>query len=467
MVFTSHIFVFYYLPLCLALYYLLPRASRNAFLTLVSYLFYGWWKPWFVSLMLFSTIVDYSAGRAIANAGTHQRRRRLALLVSIVTNLALLGVFKYAMFAQANLNALLQAFGAQGFGVLQITLPIGISFYTFQTMSYTIDVYLGAARPVDRFNDFSCFVALFPQLIAGPIVRYSTLAEQLSYREHTLERFASGVAIFVVGFGKKILLANPMGAIADLSFATQGPGATAAWYGVVAYAFQIYFDFSGYSDMAIGLGRMLGFEFPKNFDSPYHSHSITEFWRRWHISLSSWLRDYLYIPLGGNRKGPRRTYVNLALVMLLGGLWHGAQWQFVAWGAFHGIFLGAERRAGNTAIYSGLPGPLRLLLTFALVLISWVLFRAENLSAALAYLCAMFGLGAQSPAAALIGPQLYTPANLLLMALTAWVVSRKGQSWDFAAELNGFKVLLVALLFALSLTAMFTQSFNPFLYFQF
>jgi alginate O-acetyltransferase complex protein AlgI len=467
MVFTSHIFVFYYLPLCLLLYYALPRRLRNPFITVASYIFYGWWKPWFVTLMMTSTVIDYTAGRVISAEGSSPARRKLALLASLCANLGLLGVFKYAMFAQANVNWLIEAFGAEGFRMLQITLPIGISFYTFQTMSYSIDVYLGTAQPVRRLGDFSCFVALFPQLIAGPIVRYNTIAEQLAERQHTVERFASGVAIFVIGFGKKILLANPMGAIADSVFAANGPTALAAWFGVVAYALQIYFDFSGYSDMAIGLGRMLGFEFPKNFDSPYHSQSITEFWRRWHISLSSWLRDYLYVPLGGNRYGQRRTYFNLAMVMLLGGLWHGAQWQFVAWGAFHGTFLGAERWIGKKSFYAGLPAPARVLLTFVLVLFSWVLFRAENLYLATRYLGAMFGVTATPEATRLLGAGLFTLHNLVLMGLCLFVVSRRTQSWDFAERQSWPRAVALLALFILALAAMFTQAFNPFLYFQF
>lgn len=467
MVFTSHIFIFYFLPLALLIYYALPSRARNLFLTVASYLFYGWWKPWFVTLMMASTVVDFIAGRVISAETSSPRRRKAALLVSICVNLGLLGVFKYAMFAQTNVNALLRAFGAEGFQMLAITLPVGISFYTFQTMSYSIDVYQGSAKAVRRFNDFSCFVALFPQLIAGPIVRYSTIAEQLDQRDHTLQRFVAGISIFLIGFGKKILLANPMGAVADAVFNAEGASVLAAWFGVTAYAFQIYFDFSGYSDMAIGLGRMLGFEFPKNFDSPYHSQSITEFWRRWHISLSSWLRDYLYLPLGGNRGSARRTYFNLAMVMLLGGFWHGAQWQFIVWGVFHGSCLALERQNGKRPYYHALPAPARMLLTFVLVLFSWVLFRAANLEAATAYIATMLGLGANTAASSLLAAELYTLHNLVLFGISAFVVSRKMQSWDFAISTSGVKVTLLLALFVVSLASMFAQAFNPFLYFQF
>jgi len=467
MVFTSHIFVFYFLPACLLIYYLLPRGLRNPFLTVASYLFYGWWKPWFVSLMMISTVVDYIAGRVISTEGASARRRKLALITSMCTNLGLLGVFKYAMFAQENLNALLHLFGSDGFTVMKITLPIGISFYTFQTMSYTIDVYRGTARPVRRFGDFSCFVALFPQLIAGPIVRYNTIAEQLDKRRHTLDLFSSGAVLFILGFAKKILLANPVGAVADAAFAASGPTALVAWLGALAFAFQIYFDFSGYSDMAIGLGRMLGFEFPKNFNSPYQSESITDFWRRWHISLSTFLRDYLYFPLGGNRRGNRRTYFNLATVMLLGGLWHGAYWQFVVWGAYHGAWLIAERLIGKKSYYAGLPRGLRVLLTFVLVIISWVPFRADDLGQALHLWAAMFGLASPAASAGLLYGQLLSFNSLFMLAVCALFAGFKTQAWDFAETLTWAKVPLLLVLFLGALMAMFAQAFNPFLYFQF
>ena len=467
MVFTTHVFLFYFLPCCLLVYYLLPMRWRNLFLTLASYVFYGWWVPWFSSLMVISTAIDYIAGRLISAPGATQRRRKGALLFSIISNLTLLGVFKYAMFAQENLNFLLELFGADTFAILKVTLPIGISFYTFQTMSYTIDVYRGEAPPVKNITDFSCFVALFPQLVAGPIVRYNTIAEQLATRTHSLDKFASGIALFGLGFAKKILLANPMGEIADTAFALDTPTMLVAWWGVSAYAFQIYFDFSGYSDMAVGLGRMFGFEFMENFNSPYHADSITDFWRRWHISLSTFLRDYLYLPLGGNRTGPRRTYVNLALVMLLGGLWHGAAWQFVAWGAFHGSLLGVERAIGKKSFYVGLPRPFRVGLTFVLVLFSWVLFRAPTLTHALHYFGAMFGLRAASAAAPLVYADIFSFYAIAMMALCVLFVSRRTHAFDFAARLTPWRAALVLAVFVLAIAAMFTQAFNPFLYFQF
>ena len=469
MVFTSHIFVFYFLPVVLLVYYALPF-RRNLFLLLASYAFYAWWDPRFVVLMLFASAVNYGCGRAIAGDPARGRRATVALAVSAVASLGLLGFFKYCMFVEGNLNRLILLFGADALPMLKITLPVGISFYIFQSLSYPIDVYRGVSPPVRSFWDFACFVSLFPQLIAGPIVRYNTIADQLVDRTHTLDKFSSGVALFILGFAKKIMLANAVGNVADAAFAAEAPCAVDAWFGVTAYAFQIYFDFSGYSDMAIGLGRMLGFEFPRNFDSPYHSQSITEFWRRWHISLSTFLRDYLYIPLGGNRKGPRRTYVNLAVVMLLGGLWHGANWTFVLWGGYHGALLAFERWLGKRSVYAWCPRPVRIAITFVLVLISWVLFRSETLTDAVRYLAAMFGangLLVGSGGSMLLAAELYPPGRLAEMALCAVLAFGPSQAFDWVKTLTWVKGVVLLALFCLAIATMFSQAFNPFLYFQF
>jgi alginate O-acetyltransferase complex protein AlgI len=362
----------------------------------------------------------------------------------------------------------LQLIGQQGFRIMQITLPIGISFYTFQTISYTVDVYRGTAPPARRLSDFTCFVALFPHLIAGPIVRYNTIADQFGHRQHSYERFASGVAIFVLGFAKKILLANAMGRIADSVFAADTPDALTAWWGLLAYAGQIYFDFSGYSDIAVGLGRMVGFEIPRNFNSPYLSRSLTEFWQRWHMSLSSFLRDYLYYPLGGNRHGARRSMLNLWLVMLIGGLWHGASWKFVLWGAYHGLWLALERGfAKRDGFWSFLPRPMQMLVTFAIVLLSWVPFRAVNWAATVAYLRALFGFGAALPHGQLIRGEVFSLHHVVMMGVCIFVVTRKTQAWDLARNVSWPKLAWLVPLFGLGLAAMYTQSFNPFLYFQF
>jgi alginate O-acetyltransferase complex protein AlgI len=466
MVFSSHIFIYYFLPLLLLVYYNLPYRGRNLFLTIMSYVFYGWWKPWFVALMLASTLINFTSGRIISTPGASRSRRVGTLTVCVCLNLGLLGFFKYTMFFTDSLNSLLGAFGAQALPVLRVALPIGISFFTFQAMSYTIDVYRGDAPPARSFVDFACFVSVFPQLIAGPIVRYHTVAEQLVWRDHALERFASGVALFILGFAKKILLANPMGEVAGAVFGAAAPCALDAWFGVLAYAFQIYFDFCGYSDMAVGLGRMLGFEFLRNFDAPYRAESITDLWRRWHISLSTFLRDYLYIPLGGNRKGEARTYIHLAMVMLLGGLWHGAKWTFVAWGAYHGLLLAYERWRGKRSVYQALPRIARIGITFVLMLFSWVLFRSESLTEAGRYFASMFGL--QSGRSFLLAAELYTPRNLFLMALCALLTMQPVQAFDWARQrLTPLRSAMLLLLFVSALLVMSTQAFNPFLYFRF
>lgn len=468
MVFTTQIFIFYFLPLFLLVYFNLPYRWRNLCITLASYVFYGWWQPWFVGLMLFTTVMDFIWGRVITRPGATPLQRKLAVAACVVTNLAFLGFFKYYMFAAETLNQLLAAVGAEPFRVLRVILPIGISFYTFHSLTYILDVYRGHATPAKSFSVFSAFVALFPDLVAGPIIRYKTLAEQLHDREHTVARFASGVAIFIVGFAKKVLLANPCGQVADAVFNAAHPYALEAWMGVVAYAFQIYFDFCGYSDMAVGLGRMLGFEFLKNFDAPYRSENITELWRRWHISLSSVLRDYLYFALGGNRKGEGRTYFNLAVVMVLGGLWHGAKWTFVLWGAYHGLLLAFERWRGKRSGYQALPRPARIGVTFVLMLFSWVLFRADNLTEAVEYFRALFGLGPVASVAPLLAATIYTPYHLLVLTLAAGLVFQPVQAHDWAqAPVTWGRTALLVPLFGFSLMVMFSQAFNPFLYFQF
>lgn len=468
MVFTTHIFVFYFLPLFLLVYFNLPYRWRNFWITVASYAFYGWWQPWFVCLMMFTTVMDFTWGKVITRPGATRAQQRLAVAACVVTNLSFLGFFKYYMFSAETLNQLLALVGAEPFRVLRVVLPIGISFYTFHSLTYIIDLYRGHATPAKSFTDFSAFVALFPDLVAGPIIRYKTLAEQLAFREHTVKRFASGVALFILGFAKKILLANPCGHVADAVFNAADPCALDAWFGVLAYAFQIYFDFCGYSDMAVGLGRMLGFEYLKNFDAPYLAESITDLWRRWHISLSSVLRDYLYFSLGGNRKGEARTYINLAIVMLLGGLWHGAKWNFVVWGAYHGMLLAYERWRGKQSLYHTLPLNLRIAFTFLLMLFSWVLFRAENLTAALHYFGAMFGLAKTTSASALLAADIYAPLYLVVMMLCTALVLQQRQAHEWSLKPQTWPRLALLLpLFVVSLLVMFSQAFNPFLYFQF
>jgi alginate O-acetyltransferase complex protein AlgI len=479
MVFSSHLFVFWFLPAALLLYFGALALSRrlpgnrwlpHLTLTLLSYAFYGWANPAFVLLMLFSTVVDYVCGLVIGRdpPGARTRRQRVAVTVSVVTNLGLLGFFKYFNFGLDSWNVLAAGAGFPVWDtVLRVTLPLGISFYTFQSMSYTLDVYRGRTGPLRSFLDFACYVSLFPQLVAGPILRFHELADQLRHRTHSLEKASRGAAFFCLGMAKKVLLANPCGKVADLAFEAGSLGPLDAWYGAVAYAFQIYFDFSGYTDMAIGLGLALGFVFPKNFDSPYLSASITEFWRRWHISLSSWLRDYLYVPLGGNRKGPVRTYVNLFLVMLLGGLWHGAAWTFVVWGAYHGVLLAVERWRGKRSLAPGLPPVGRRVVTFLLVTVGWVFFRAESLPHALRYLGSMVGLTPVRPEAALLSAVTGAPYYLGTFLVAALVTWGAPQTWDWTRRLTPVRAGAALGAFALALAAMEAQGYNPFIYFIF
>ncbi len=466
MVFSSYLFIFFFLPLALLGYYAAPKKLRHLTLAIFSYIFYGWANPWFCLLMLFNTSVDYTNGRLMQ---AYPARKKLFVALSIVCDLAILGFFKYFNFELDNYNATMAALGipeAQYLGFFRVVLPLGISFYTFQSMSYVIDVYRGDAKVVTNFIDYACYVSMFPQLVAGPIIRFQDVADQLRERTLTWEKFARGVSFFMLGMAKKVLLANPCGKIADTTFNTGDLSCFDAWYGAVAYAFQIYFDFSGYSDMAIGLGLMLGFVFAKNFDSPYRSKSITEFWRRWHLSLSTWLRDYLYIPLGGNRKGSVRTYINLALVMLLGGLWHGASWNFLIWGGIHGGYLAFERAQGKESIYHKLPALLQIIITFFIVLIAWVFFRADTLPDAWQYLKCMFG-GATPGQGEAVRGLIYNPyyiVNFILAGVTIWALP---QTWNFTRRLTWPKIAWCILLFFISLIALTTQSYNPFIYFIF
>jgi alginate O-acetyltransferase complex protein AlgI len=484
MVFSSYLFLFYLLPLALAAYYIAPMRARNLVLTFFSFVFYAWANPLFLLLLLGTTLLDYTAGLLIAKSdGTligdnyvvdpskpRSRRAKIVLAISVVTSLSLLGFFKYFNFGVENYDALVEWIGLPQLQLetaLRVTLPLGISFYTFESMSYVIDVYRGRAHAIRNIVDFACFVSMFSQLVAGPIIRFSEIADQIRSRAHTLTKFARGVAFFSLGMTKKVLLANPCGKIADLAFDSGSLSAMDAWYGVTAYAFQIYFDFSGYSDMAIGLGLMMGFVFAKNFDSPYKSQSITEFWHRWHISLSTCLRDYLYVPLGGNRKGPARTYVNLFLVMLIGGLWHGASWNFLVWGGLHGVLLASERLHGRAAIYGRLPVPMRVGLTFTLVLVSWVFFRAPDLPSAMRYLGDMAGHGTVQAGAMLLDGIVYQPYYLGTFLLAGIITWGCPQTWDWTRTLTPFKAVVIATLFILAAVALTTQAYNPFIYFIF
>lgn len=476
MVFSSEIFLFLFLPSFLALYYLTPFRFRSALILAGSYLFYGWWRFDFLLLLFLTTLWTYGIGHRIAaNPGT--RRARVWCGIGVAGCLSVLGVFKYLNFFIDSFAAL---FGttAEGLDIhWRLILPIGVSFYVFHCISYLVDVLRQDARPTRNFFDFAAFIALFPQLVAGPILRFKDLAHQFEHRTHTPQKFADGMAWFAVGLGKKVLIADSLAPLADLAFATPDPSAPLAWAGGVAYMLQLYFDFSGYSDMAMGLGLMMGFRFRENFDTPYISASVTEFWRRWHISLSVWLRDYLYIPLGGNRISGGRTYVNLMTVMVLGGLWHGANWTFVVWGLWHGGWLAAERWLG----WSRRPRTAsRVALTLLVVLLGWVVFRAPDITQAVRFYAGMLGLnGLSLPVEVALQ---ITRESLVIMAFAILVcaiepmareiVVRRyyvpsGPGGALAATDTLVPVLVTSAIFALSVMRLAEQNFSPFLYFQF
>lgn len=482
MVFSSYLFLFWFLPFSLVLYYSVKGRWRHALLTLISYLFYGWTNPLFVLLLFLSTCIDYLCGLVLMKfpplsgdgvllqrGGARSRMQKSALTLSLLSNLGLLAFFKYGNFGIDNWNCLINSLHlSETFLVpsLNIILPLGISFYTFQSMSYTIDVYRGDAKGVTSFVDFACYVSMFPQLVAGPIIRFQEIADQLRNRIYSYERFARGVAFFIIGFGQKILLANPNGKIADFAFEATGLSLSEAWFGITAYALQIFFDFAGYSNMAIGLGLMLGFVFPMNFDYPYRSCSVTEFWRRWHISLSSWLRDYLYIPLGGNRRGVVRTYINLMLVMLLGGLWHGASWNFVIWGAIHGSALVVERLCGVSLTY-GRYRLLRWMYTVLIILFAWVFFRASDLPSSLRYIVSLLGMGERNAYSSLVDCMMFTPYLSLNWFLSILLVFSAPAAWSWTRVLDVKKWCGLFLLFVLAAIVLIAQSYNPFIYFIF
>lgn len=389
MVFSSNVFLFLFMPIFFGLYYLCGIRYRNLLLLIASYVFYAWWRIDFLALFAGVTLWNYFIGLKIGANGVRTKASQRWLLLGVAVDLAVLGYFKYANFGVESLNAIIASFGLEPFILTHILLPIGISFYTFESISYIIDVYRGDTPATRNLIDFAAFVAIFPHLIAGPVLRFKDLVDQFNHRTHTLDKFSEGCTRFMQGFIKKVFIADTIAVIADHAFALEHPTTGDAWLGALAYTAQLYFDFSGYSDMAIGLGLMMGFRFMENFKQPYVSQSITEFWRRWHISLSTWLRDYLYITLGGNRGGTFATYRNLFLTMLLGGLWHGANFTYIIWGAWHGVWLAIERALGINAGPRSF-NPVKWVFTFLLVVMGWVIFRAENLHVAYRMYGAMF-----------------------------------------------------------------------------
>lgn len=449
MLFSSNVFLFAFLPAVLLIYYLVPRFLRNPVLLLFSLFFYGWGEPVYLFLMIGDILLNYVCGRWIAAEKQKGLSGRRSLTVGVVLNLLLLGYFKYAGFLFGSL-------------VPEIPLPIGISFYVFQSMSYLIDVYRDDAPMQKNVLTFGTYVTLFPQLIAGPIVRYEDVAQMLQKRQETLRQFASGIQMFIIGLAKKVLLANAMGNLWNLLQIHSGT--LTAWVGLLAYTLQIYFDFSGYSDMAIGLGRMFGFEFLKNFDYPYISASITEFWRRWHISLSTWFKEYVYIPLGGNRKGIHRQIANILIVWLLTGLWHGASWNFVLWGGYYAVLLVLEKVFLLKWLKKA-PGVLRHLYAMVAVMLGWALFYFEDLGALGAFLLKLFSPASSAGAMGLILG--YLPVLAAALLASTPLVSAAARKQEDHPVMRYGKLAVLAVLLLLCVASLASQSYNPFIYFRF
>lgn len=473
MVFSSSLFLLYFLPVFLIAYILIDKSFKNLLILASSVFFYAWGAPNFIFILLFTTFIDFHVVKLIHNA--NKRFRSLYLALSICLNVGMLIYFKYTNFLLENFNLLLSSFGLKSLTWIEVVLPIGISFFTFETLTYSIDVYRRVHTPLPKFKDYLLYIILFPKLIAGPIVRFSEIADQVIDRSSNdnLENRVSGIFRFIIGLGKKVILANAMGEIADSVFNANvnALNSSDAWIGIIAYSFQIYFDFSGYSDMAIGLAKFMGFIFPENFNSPYISQNITEFWRRWHITLGRWMRDYLYIPLGGNRGSKSRMYFNLILVFLISGLWHGASWNFIIWGGFHGIFLILDRIFLVKSLnYLGkLPS---ILFTYFLVCIGWVFFRIESFDIAIEFISKLLNFKSGLNIISLDSEQ----TSLLVLAIFFSFISFFPQienlhEYIFKRNLGGPKLLIVSSIllcvFIYSILKLSVSDFNPFIYFQF
>lgn len=466
MVFSSSVFLIVFLPITLLAYFIVPARfikARNSVLLAASLVFYGWGEPKYILIMIFSIVFNYVCGLA---AG--KNRSKAVLILCVVGNLALLGYFKYTDFVLETVNRLAEA----GLALPGIALPIGISFYTFQTMSYVIDVYRGKVEAQRDIITFGTYVTLFPQLIAGPIVRYSDVAVMLVGRKTNLEQIAEGVRRFIIGFGKKVLLANQIYVVWMELSTMENLSVSAAWLGAVAFTFQIYFDFSGYSDMAIGLGKIFGFDYLENFNYPYISRSITEFWRRWHMSLSSWFKEYVYIPLGGNRKGLSRQLINISIVWILTGLWHGASWNFVMWGVYYGIILIIEK-LGLLKVLEKCPAVVGHIYSLILIVIGWVIFAVDDMGKVAAYLGMMLGSSQIFIDDAFV--YFFESRIWLLIAcvigstplpkIVCSIIAEKLE--DREVLLGTIETVLFMGIFALSMAFLVSGSYNPFLYFRF
>ncbi len=469
MVFSTNLFLFVFLPIFLGIYYALPFRARSAWILFASYAFYGWWRVDFLLLFFAVTLWTFLWGKRIARAET-PKAAKTALTIAIVGDFLSLGYFKYFNFGIDNINGILNFLGSRPITLWEVILPIGISFYVFQAVSYLIDVYRKDVEAADNFWDFSAFIALFPQLIAGPILRYKDLAHQFKARTHTLEKFSEGATRFMMGFCKKVLIADAIAPVVDLTLFHATPTMADAWFGAFVYTLQIFFDFSGYSDMAIGLGLMMGFRFKENFNHPYISRSVGEFWRRWHMSLSGWLREYLYYPLGGNRKGQFRTYFNVAAVMILIGIWHGADWTFVIYGCIHASLVVRERHFIYTKRWKERPVILGIALTMFFVIFARVLFVSPDMLTALNVYKGIFG-GYGFALSSFVAWQVSNFQIFMIIFATVFVYA--APAWLAYVEKHPFKArlehahLAVIPLFMLGIARLSAQEFSPFLYFNF
>ncbi len=475
MVFSSSLFLLYFLPVFLVIYYQLPSKLKNYFILLASILFYSWGTPDFIFIVIASIIIDYYLIKFLS-CSSIRRKRRWLLALSVMLNIGLLAYFKYANFFIENVNDVLKSFGFNEINWVSIVLPIGISFFTFQKLTYSIDVYRRVHRPLRKVTDYALYILMFPQLIAGPIVRFNEIADQIENHSQfeNVDNRLLGFFRFTIGLAKKVLIANVLGEYVDtvFSMSVDNIGTATAWIGIIAYAFQIYFDFSGYSDMAIGIGKIIGFTFPENFNNPYISRNITEFWRRWHITLGNWMRDYLYIPLGGNRvKTKNRLYFNLWIVFIISGLWHGAAWNFVIWGIYHGFFLIIDRIFLIRLLNKIGKAP-SVLITFIVVLVGWVLFRSPDMQFASGYFKSMFSFDFDTPLIylsnqfviiAVIGA--FFSFFALIMGIEKWQIKlltvEKGILPYIVLTLIGIILMIV------SIAAITSSGFNPFIYFRF
>ncbi len=467
MVFSSLVFLFMFMPLIIILYYISKDKYKNYILLVASMFFYAWGEPTYIVIMLISIISNFLFGKLVSIENEDKIRKKW-VFVSVLFNIGMLGVFKYTGFFIDNINSVFSSNIANP----GISLPLGISFFTFQAMSYVIDVYREDAKVQKNVFDMALYISLFPQLVAGPIVRYQTVADQIIEREHTLDKFSNGVSRFIIGLSKKVFLANGLGMLADTTFATNISDLTIAssWLGIIAYSLQIYFDFSGYSDMAIGLGNMFGFEFLENFNYPYISKSASEFWRRWHISLGSWFKDYVYIPLGGSRKGKVRPYINLFIVWFLTGLWHGASWTFIAWGLYFGVLIAMEK-AFLEKILMKMWSPIRHIYLILVVMIGWVFFRADTFGYAFEYLGSLFGFSGQALYDNQTLRYIIDYGYILVIAILGSVPLLKNIINRISIkETNGYYIIKSAILmtlFVIIAIKLVNSTYNPFLYFRF